>query len=477
MSGRRGRQDSDEARRQHRRAWFWTLGVGCVIVAIGNTLGWSPWLIAILVSGAMVLLVVVLRDTDVTGDAKGDSIYYLGFLFTLVALIAALISFDAESDTISMLGVLRNLGIALVTTIVGLAGRIWYTMAQESPGDVEEAVRRDLEQAVSEMKSRLERVRSQLDTMGLQFQRSANDMGDTTASIAKTASEAVRTSQALGRYAEVLAQTTRSFSEAMVQGQEAFRRAVEERTQAARRLHESLDGIAGSAASLGREMESTGSRVSAFRDTMRGAQEQAAPAAESIQEARDGLVATATESAALRETIVDLRRNAQQVKGTVMGVSPLAEKAGHRLRSTAHDADRAGGRMRDLVTHAQSAESALLDASESVSSTRGRISQAGRNARLLGERLAAADGELAATAALTKREAADLTATMSKLTNASVALSDKLGTATERVEQVSEELENARARIAHTSPAGRLRRRLRGVLSRRDRDARVTEEA
>ena len=140
-SAERSASQSEEARRRHRDAWLLVLALGCAIIFAGNLLGIGPWWLASAIAACMIVYgVVVARhvdDVDVPGDTKGDSIYYLGLLFTFAALVAELISFDwgtPGGDGSGTAGSIRNFGIALLTTIVGLAGRVWFTMSQESPG-------------------------------------------------------------------------------------------------------------------------------------------------------------------------------------------------------------------------------------------------------------------------------------------------------------------------------------------------------
>ncbi len=54
-----------------------------------------------------------------------DSVYYLGFLFTLVALTVSLMAFRTEEVNINLL--VANFALALITTIFGLAARIVIT--------------------------------------------------------------------------------------------------------------------------------------------------------------------------------------------------------------------------------------------------------------------------------------------------------------------------------------------------------------
>ena len=50
----------------------------------------------------------------------GDSMYYLGFLFTFVALVAAMMNISEESEVDA---IIAQMGPALITTVIGMAVR------------------------------------------------------------------------------------------------------------------------------------------------------------------------------------------------------------------------------------------------------------------------------------------------------------------------------------------------------------------
>ena len=67
-------------------------------------------------------------------DQAGDNCYYLGFLFTLTSLALSLVAFTkagtAEEGTKR---VVEDFGIALASTIVGLALRVWFNQRRRDP--------------------------------------------------------------------------------------------------------------------------------------------------------------------------------------------------------------------------------------------------------------------------------------------------------------------------------------------------------
>lgn len=78
-------------------------------------------------------------------DQAGDNCYYMGFIFTLVSLGVALyqIRFGTSAQEFGI-GVVRDFGLALSTTIAGIICRVSLTQLREDPHDIEEATRREL---------------------------------------------------------------------------------------------------------------------------------------------------------------------------------------------------------------------------------------------------------------------------------------------------------------------------------------------
>jgi predicted nucleic acid-binding Zn-ribbon protein len=78
-------------------------------------------------------------------DQAGDNCYYMGFIFTLVSLGIALYQIRQGSSAQEFgIGVVRDFGLALSTTIAGIICRVSLTQLREDPHDIEEATRREL---------------------------------------------------------------------------------------------------------------------------------------------------------------------------------------------------------------------------------------------------------------------------------------------------------------------------------------------
>ena len=96
------------------------------------------------------------------GDRAGDSVYYLGFLYTLLSLGLSLYQFVMAG--MGAREIVGNLGIALFTTIIGLAGRVVLTQLREDPVEIEESARMALAEAASQVRSELAQMVEDVNT-------------------------------------------------------------------------------------------------------------------------------------------------------------------------------------------------------------------------------------------------------------------------------------------------------------------------
>jgi hypothetical protein len=92
-------------------------------------------------------------------DQSGDNLYYMGFLFTLTSLAVSLYQFSAAGSAEQ---IVQNFGIAIASTIAGIALRILFNQMRRDPVEVEATARLELAEA-----SR--RVRRELESAVLEF--------------------------------------------------------------------------------------------------------------------------------------------------------------------------------------------------------------------------------------------------------------------------------------------------------------------
>ncbi len=118
---------------------FIAAGVGVILTFSwwyrGTPGGARHWTMIALVVGLMVVYGVVLwirSRTEYASESDGETFYYLGFIYTLATLVATFAPLLNSSERPESRQVLGLFGLGLITTFVGLAGRIAF--AQTSPG-------------------------------------------------------------------------------------------------------------------------------------------------------------------------------------------------------------------------------------------------------------------------------------------------------------------------------------------------------
>jgi hypothetical protein len=91
-------------------------------------------------------------------DSLGDNCYYMGFLFTLASLSAALVALDREAasgrgDLLEAL--IGSFGVALFSTIGGITLRVVFMQMRREIVDLEEQLRTELQRSASLLKDQL----------------------------------------------------------------------------------------------------------------------------------------------------------------------------------------------------------------------------------------------------------------------------------------------------------------------------------
>ncbi|WP_315777825.1 MULTISPECIES: hypothetical protein [unclassified Bradyrhizobium] len=116
------------------------------------------------------LIAFQFRRVQLRPDRLGDNFYYLGFIFTLASLSAALLLLRNGNDIKDLLG---SFGIALFTTIVGVAGRVLFVQLRADIDEVEDEVRRDLLGASADLRAQLSLTLAEFETFHTGVQQAA----------------------------------------------------------------------------------------------------------------------------------------------------------------------------------------------------------------------------------------------------------------------------------------------------------------
>lgn len=132
------------------------VGGGIAILSM-KSLSDSPILavvLPILLMGSYALLLVEWPGLRPRYEFAGDNLYYLGFLYTLISLAISLYRFNTDGATSA---IVTNFGLALTSTILGLAGRILLNQPQDEAAiGAETRPREDLARANRRLRAEME---------------------------------------------------------------------------------------------------------------------------------------------------------------------------------------------------------------------------------------------------------------------------------------------------------------------------------
>jgi methyl-accepting chemotaxis protein len=131
------------------------------------------------------VLVIRVDKFRLREDRAGDNAYYLGFLFTLTSLSYALWAFQVGGEG-AVRDVIGNFALALVSTIIGLAIRVWFQQLRDDPVEFEHEARLSLAEAAVEVRRQLIAVSDDIgllrqrvhDELSHNFIRNAKDLND-----------------------------------------------------------------------------------------------------------------------------------------------------------------------------------------------------------------------------------------------------------------------------------------------------------
>jgi len=203
-----------------------------------SAVGWlagMPWSFGFAVPLALMVAYIVLgafrRDDDVGDERFADSCYYIGFIFTITSIVFAL--FDLPSIGTEIQNIAVRFGAAMVSTVLGLAVRVYLVSFRRDLGDAIE----DAEDAVLDASRRF---RAEL---AIAVERLRDFESDVDAS-------AKATVERVGLHVEAL---SRSHAERMdaylaeltARNHEAFAHALSEVGAATARLVEFVDAYTG----------------------------------------------------------------------------------------------------------------------------------------------------------------------------------------------------------------------------------------
>lgn len=116
-------------------------------------------MVPVLIMVTYALMALFARSVRLRDDQTGDNLYYMGFIFTLTSLAVALAQFEQGTGFEE---IVRDFGVAISSTITGIALRVIFNQMRQDPIEVEHSARQELAEASRS-------VRAQLDETVLAF--------------------------------------------------------------------------------------------------------------------------------------------------------------------------------------------------------------------------------------------------------------------------------------------------------------------
>lgn len=315
----------------------------------------------------------------VRGEDFADSFYYLGFLLTLVALVGVLVQLgDGGEDLLGT--VLSQFGLALVTTVIGLTGRVALIMFRSDVENVEDAARHRVEQAYDSLTQSLDRMAAEADAFTQGFGgnlRAALDPIDASAHRFVVAlDEATRRIPAVRvRLDEVTASiedTTRKLgasADGLAGGLEAARERMDESLDAIdRRLAETFDEMRSAAASIRRVGADFGGQASESIADFERAATAIRRDLEAVASALEDLPTTVeTATSQSSATIRSLERYVGQLEESLTGLRTDVQAVGVALQIGGSDMRDALNAWKESADELERVHARLVQESEGAS--------------------------------------------------------------------------------------------------------------
>lgn len=104
-------------------------------------------------------------------EQKADSVYYMGFILTLVAMTASLVAL-AYDDELRFNAIVINFGLALATTILGLTIRIiWLQLSSQDLADAESILKERILRRSQDLQDQTEKVVGSMTALSNQLSK------------------------------------------------------------------------------------------------------------------------------------------------------------------------------------------------------------------------------------------------------------------------------------------------------------------
>jgi methyl-accepting chemotaxis protein len=357
--------------RNHVREWgpTWLYGVSIVVGSVTIWFGKLYEANILLVTTVPVALMLfyaainaALPGLRVRNEQTGDNLYYMGFVFTLVSLGISLFKFTGDA---SIEDIVRNFGIAIISTVSGILLRIMFNQIRRDPADIERAVRTELSELTR-------KVRTELDSSALEFssyRRTSNQM--LSEGFEEIARQAERNGEAVRAAIEAMSlkatQTLQDTADRLVATLEQTHRQVSEiaeknvtvAAKMSERLETAMTTLKGRAEGLGTAIEDVTAKYTAVRSPEEVLRIDVAPAIEALRAVvEDNMKIVSEHAAGTRDTTKKVLSALTPFKQTAVNLNQLSG----RIDESNQTSDRSTQALSDVLAGIADAVSATKDA-------------------------------------------------------------------------------------------------------------------
>ncbi len=324
---------------------------GMIFIWTAKTFEWNTYVVTAVPICLMLFyfgLSFVANGLRLHNEQAGDNLYYMGFLYTLSSLGVSLYRF---SDAASIDDIVRNFGIAVTSTIVGITLRILFNQMRRDPLDIERSVRHELAEMTR-------RVRTELDSSAREFssyRRTSSEM--LSEGFEEIARQAEKSGEAVQKAIEAVSREAirpiQEAAEKLAVIMDANNKIVEDRVKtnnelaeaALAKLHETSNSLTGIIAAFGRQVEAAGERLAGMRLPEDVLKIELAPVLAAITNLGE------LQAKRLDETAVNTRALAERMTQALLPLDRLPERLDASLKplDKLPEAMRAGYQAMDQV--------------------------------------------------------------------------------------------------------------------------------
>lgn len=149
---------------------------GALMIWVLKMLGLSQFITVAVPVSCIISYCVLAYKIDsffLTEEKIGDNAYYLGFLYTLTSLSYALWMFSSGNNAPEY--IIGSFGVALWSTIVGIAGRVFFSQLRNDPNDIERSARVRVAETASNLAAELHQATVAFNSYTRSLQQSVEE--------------------------------------------------------------------------------------------------------------------------------------------------------------------------------------------------------------------------------------------------------------------------------------------------------------